>query len=138
MPNQRPPNSAHHENALQSDVSINGTHTIFERNPTEARGTRETNTQQHTSQLMKNCSARKRRQFNKSKGGMPKTPKSEIAQKNAPSLAPSPPPLPPPHTHTLTKQTTQQRSSTASAKDICVASSNHHVPKKPCRSTCEL
>ena len=74
--------------------------TIFKPNPVKAHGTRDANAQQHTSSLKKNCPARKRRQFNRARRDA-KTPKSETAEKKPSSC------------HTLTKQSTLQRSSTS-------------------------
>ena len=50
----------------------------------EAHGTRDTNAQQHTSSLKKNCPARKRRQFNRARAGCQNTQKMRHPKKNGP------------------------------------------------------
>ena len=99
MPNQRPPNSTSARKLIASRKrSSSMEHTICEPNTMEAHGTRDTNAQ-HTSPLKKNCPARKRRQFNRARRDA-KTPKSARQTKKTALV-----------THTLTKQTTLQRSS---------------------------
>ena len=110
-------------------------HTIFEPNPMEAHGTRDTKRPQHTSPLKKNCSARKRRQFNRA-GRDAKTAQSEAAEKKTSPPSPHADKNKPPYSAQAPTTYTHKATSTTSAIDVGVVSSNHHVQKKPDRSTC--
>ena len=133
--NQRLPNSLHHDNALLSNLFINGTHLRTE--PCgSAWHSRHERTTRHIP-APEDCSARKRRQFTRTWRDA-QSPKGGTVGKPTFCLLLSPPCEK--HTHSAQEPPAYKRKATptTSTVNIRFVSSTHHVPKTLEQSTCAL